>query len=1039
MNIQPSAFFMLRKPMLSTDVLTEFHKKISEQPDSFENELISLFSMPLLSEAIFVASPSLYTSFIKLEQTSPGKSRAKVFTALYKYLIRMCTRATPFGLFAGFTTGIFSSTTKIEFDGKDPFVRHCRLDMEVAYQIAGQLQHTAHIRRQTLFYPNSSLYKVGNSFRFVENIKSENGTENLLCAIESDAILEKVILYCAAGATIGRIAALLSDEISTKQAIRYTLTLIQMQILVSEFVIHVTGEPYMNVLIGKLKTFQGCGPQTVYLDQIRTLTTKSISPLGGYQLLESMLKGIVKNMDNKPILQTDVRFNTLQCSLNKRWIDLLVKEFAKINVLFHSPSQSSDLQHFKRDFFHRYENNTVPLLQALDCDTGIGYGHMLPGISDRIELLENLRFPTASERSVSWTTLSRLKEKLLEQAAAEGAFSINISEQDLAEIAPKDQQSPYFYWLGSFIANSQQALESGNFQFLLKALGGVSGLELMGRFCHADPALEAWLKNAASAQEARFPDAVFAEIAHLPDPRTANIVSRPHLREYEIVYMAGSTLDTAYRIEPQDLLISVPGGREVVITSKRLNKRVFPQMSTAHNFTRGLAVYQFLCDVARQQSAGYQAWSWGHLDTKTFLPRIEYGHFVISRASWNIDKKRFPALFENIGSFTERWKAVKEPLGIPRYFQICRGDNELLIDSESTVSLQLLADLLLSEDKARLVEALGQSGQQLLGDQNKPFTHEVAIPFTPKDPPLPKQVLTHPMPQQAEITTNFAVGSPWLYVKIYTGTSTADRLLSDLLGSFCNDLLKQGLIEKWFFIRYQDPSSHIRIRFFHHDRPDFWHTVLSSLHERLSPMMDAGVVSSIQTDIYKRELQRYDGLPFSVVESIFHADSEATIQILRQLDQDKSAETSRWLAGLCGVDQLMKDLGLTLLEKIELTEVLYRQFFTEFNGSTDLTVQLNNQFREHRALIESFIPNPGNYAPILLHRSRLITRLLQADKDPSQWLPGSLAASFVHMFLNRLFLSNHRKQELVIYHYLNKYYKSLNKNSKYVKLPLQSI
>ena len=71
---------------LSTDVLTEFHKKISEQPDSFENELVSLFSTPLLSEAIFVASPSLYTSFIKLEQTSTAKSRAKVLTALYKYL-----------------------------------------------------------------------------------------------------------------------------------------------------------------------------------------------------------------------------------------------------------------------------------------------------------------------------------------------------------------------------------------------------------------------------------------------------------------------------------------------------------------------------------------------------------------------------------------------------------------------------------------------------------------------------------------------------------------------------------------------------------------------------------------------------------------------------------------------------------------------------------------------------------------------------------------------------------------------------------------
>lgn len=36
-----------------------------------------------------------------------------------------------------------------------------------------------------------------------------------------------------------------------------------------------------------------------------------------------------------------------------------------------------------------------------------------------------------------------------------------------------------------------------------------------------------------------------------------------------------------------------------------------------------------------------------------------------------------------------------------------------------------------------------------------------------------------------------------------------------------------------------------------------------------------------------------------------------------------------------------------------------------------------------------------------------------------------LLQSYIHMFINRLFVSNQRKHELVIYHHLAKYYESL--------------
>ena len=52
----------------------------------------------------------------------------------------------------------------------------------------------------------------------------------------------------------------------------------------------------------------------------------------------------------------------------------------------------------------------------------------------------------------------------------------------------------------------------------------------------------------------------------------------------------------------------------------------------------------------------------------------------------------------------------------------------------------------------------------------------------------------------------------WLYLRIYTGYHTADKLLSGILNDSSTYLIRSGLATKWFFIRYADPDFHIRYR-----------------------------------------------------------------------------------------------------------------------------------------------------------------------------------------------------------------------------------
>jgi thiopeptide-type bacteriocin biosynthesis protein len=269
-----------------------------------------------------------------------------------------------------------------------------------------------------------------------------------------------------------------------------------------------------------------------------------------------------------------------------------------------------------------------------------------------------------------------------------------------------------------------------------------------------------------------------------------------------------------------------------------------------------------------------------------------------------------------------------------------------------------------------------------------------------------------------------------LYIKIYAGTKTADRLLTSTIKPFTERLLEKGLIEKWFYLRYADPEEHLRIRFNHSSRPGFWNEVLHELNQLLQPLLEDGIVLKLQIDTYKRELERYGQHSFPEIETVFFADSVATINLLDLLGGDEG-ERYRWLIGLRSVHSILDDMNFTLPEKKELMDALQERFFKEFNGNTQLTVQLNNKYRAHTKDITSFMNaaddeiNEMNEAVAILNeRSARIKQVMGTLLPGLEVSRSNLAASLVHMFLNRLFVSKQRVHELVVYHYLKKYYES---------------
>jgi len=287
----------------------------------------------------------------------------------------------------------------------------------------------------------------------------------------------------------------------------------------------------------------------------------------------------------------------------------------------------------------------------------------------------------------------------------------------------------------------------------------------------------------------------------------------------------------------------------------------------------------------------------------------------------------------------------------------------------------------------------------------------------------------------------FIPGSEWIYLKLYTGTKTADFLLKNELYGFVSEMRKNDIIDKWFFIRYTDPDFHIRLRLHLKEIRDF-NYILTLFYKTFHPVVDAGLVWNIQIDTYQRELERYGANTISLVEDIFFIDSEFVIKLLYQLNEE-NPEQHRWKLALVQIDSFLSAFSLELSQRKELINTVAENYKKEFGFTHHLTKkQLDNKYRSYRKEIEMTMLWENEVSKVIdvvkVRRQEIFTvaeKLIAMEK--SNDLPvllKNLLPSLIHMNMNRWFRTKNRLHEMVIYDFLSRYYISETaKNNKKLK------
>lgn len=232
-------FFVLRRPLLPLQAaLTALDTHPSK--DSFREIIRTAFAEPLVAEALYLASPALSERLNEWLLGKPIAEENKLIQSLTKYYLRMSSRCTPYGLFAGCTSGQFGAKTNVVVDG---IRRYTRLDMNYVAGLSQWLLELPGVAEQLRYFPNTSLHLVGNQYRYMACQIQDKQRSYALLSAEAMPEIETVLNRARTGVTLALLANALEESgIRAEEAAVFVGELVAAQLLVSELEPTVTGD-----------------------------------------------------------------------------------------------------------------------------------------------------------------------------------------------------------------------------------------------------------------------------------------------------------------------------------------------------------------------------------------------------------------------------------------------------------------------------------------------------------------------------------------------------------------------------------------------------------------------------------------------------------------------------------------------------------------------------------------------------------------------------------------------------------------------------
>jgi thiopeptide-type bacteriocin biosynthesis protein len=1064
-----AGFFVMRTPLLpyrhlfelSEGVVAkrglapgELDEQLAREQAGILRALEDMLASPTVREAIFIASPSLDAALARWQrgELEPEAER-KAVRALYRYVSRMASRSTPFGLFAGSSIGRLTRDTQLKLDDPSGQWRHTTLDSCFVFELLEVLGADPGYREVATYYPNRGLYRAGGRLRYAET-STDAASASMryeLVSLERDEYLDAVVARAEQGAMVAELVELLvaNHEVVAQEAREFIELLIDHQLLVSDLSLAVTGlAPLADARqqLGRHPDRALRASVDLAAAQLRELDAGGLGQRpGAYaRVVEALDRLPVGELEPSRLFHVNLWRPLAHERLGRELIAQLRATVAQLHRIAPVPPRT-ELDLLADAFRARYGGDLVPLGLALDPELGItATGPTIA--SESSAMLEGLSFATpdldasfARPGADTGSARDQILLAKLHQIWRRGEHQWVLDEAELEALEVGEDKPPlptsFAAWFQLGRKRDANGVCEGH-ELLFTSAVGPPAARLLGRFAHGNPELAELTRELARREAALEPDSVLAEIAHLPEGRTGNVVCRPVMREFEIPYLGKSGAPLERQLPIDDLWVGVEDGR-FVLWSRRLECRVIPRLTCAHNITNNtVPLYRFLARLQSQAGYPWLVWSWGRLDRAPHLPRVVIGGAIVARETWTIAGHDLTPLRRASTATRHRHLlALRETYDLPRWVALADGDNELAVDLDNPVSIDALADLIKSRPRARLVELWPGPDAAAVDGEDGAHVAEIIVPFV-RGEPRERRAEPEAGSSVAPAWTTpprFAPGSECLRLDLVTSKSSADELIVTLADEL-HALTGEGVCERWSFAPAHAGSFAIRL-FVHGEGARLESLAFSRLGRALRALSAGALLASWSVETHVPELASCGGpRALASAQALACVDSRAAVALLTEL-RAAGSEDVRGMLALVSVDRLLADLELALDERVELLDSLRARLLRSLPVGETIERELARKFRSQRAHVDAWLMPEGDAdlraraASILAERSDALAPIvteLHVLRDAGlltrPWR--ELAGALTRATTQRLLRGATEAHELVVYDLLHRAYRS---------------
>lgn len=972
--------FMIRRSIYKVNNVDKFNLDIYKE----------VIDDPVFLEQIFIASPSLYNS-IQDYRTDPSKFNKKdvayILESTNKYLKRSKYRTTPFGLFSSVGLGEFNDIKQTTVHSKR-IRKHIDIDGKWLYKLISsiELKHKQNLKWQI----NNSVYKLGDrkyllycvDKKKIERINVKNtklfDLVNASCerGKKYKDIINEIIKWCGKDYeenVIKYINQLIENEFLISE-LRGVYNVTESLIFLSDAINEFDEELSKKILklsnlieeYAKLDMGTGISKYRNIIDHMREIVEAD-----NYLTVDLFDKSKIQ-------LEEGIKNNII------KFIDYLMKLAA------YSEERYDTMNEYKNRFLEKYGYfQEVQLLELLDETHGIGlpYGYKNSIINTEIKKFESL----------SPKIRRYFEDKYNEAIYKEEAIELNNREltdlfkDDIININKERYSSSLELYF--FIKE-----ESGIHKlYLSQILGSTRAGKTFGRFYKLDKSVEDLIVQYDNLNKASLIEKE-CEVILLPQDPSLTNVTRTINNKDKVLNLHVYSNNNNDNIKLEDIYICIDN-KGLYCKDIKSNERIVFDSNNMFNTMLIPNEIRFLYEISLNRKYLWSNVPWKIVyDDYNYIPEIRYQSIVVSPRKWKISKNN-NLRTSNVNEFIKDFYKFSETFNIPEDIYISEFDNRLKINILEKEDLKILFNSYkkLENNNKIILEEIEKGKDILIDENNILYPCEIVVPFY-NTHIRAKEDLNKPeiaLKRTNEIQRDFLPFDKWLYIKIYCSEEVQDKFLTEHLIFVLKELVKDFDFE-FYYMRYRDPKSHIRLRIKHKDNYNIYKKMLPYFND----YRNRKIINHVILDTYEREIERYGGHEFiEEAEKLFFYDSRISMKLI-DIVKNYNTELDKVDMVALSIYHYLEDFGLNKYEKVEFFDNLgirninkdssLKEKREHYFNLIDLKNDLS-KYRHGEDIIELF-----------KERSKAIIKYSDKIKGLSKTYKYQIIESVIHMNINRI-------------------------------------